>query len=55
MKATITKEGFLKIQPESELEAFALSKWWESFPKRGEESTQKSTAIVIDYKLAETA
>ena len=27
MKATIDKEGFLKISPETELEAYAIGQW----------------------------
>jgi hypothetical protein len=33
MITTFTKEGVLHIKPETELEAYALNKWWEENAK----------------------
>jgi hypothetical protein len=31
MKATISTDGTLSVIPESELEAYALSRWWANY------------------------
>jgi len=42
MKASITKSGLLKIIPETELEEFAIMKWWEGFAWDGKVTPTKT-------------
>lgn len=55
MKATITKEGVLKINAESSLEAYALQNWFLNY-HTGNESSALSIStefcIETDYQYA---
>ena len=50
MKATIKKDGYLVIKAETELESYALGKWFDD----NYEKEMRNVAIKIDRTLQQT-
>ena len=48
MKARIKQNGNLELTPETELENYALDKWYEGYTQKGKE-TLSVNLFVVDY------
>lgn len=50
MKAEIRQNGNLVLTPESEIENYALDKWWEGFMAKEKETITVNLFVVDDSK-----
>jgi hypothetical protein len=51
MRAEISANGTLSVLPESELEEYALSKWWEGFQPDGQGECSSALHVGIEIPL----